>query len=111
MSVKDGVSRPILTGSGDDDFPDISADGSRLVYSNRRERFSIVLSDPESGEHRMLHESRQMVLAPELSADRSDIAFFSVTLTGGVQLFMLPLFGGTPTQVTNDPLATHAIPR
>ncbi len=111
VSVKDGVSRPILTGSGDDDFPDISADGSRLIYSNRRERFSIVLSDPESGEHRMLHESRQMVLAPELSPDRSDIAFFSVALTGGVQLFTLPLSGGTPTKVTNDPLATHAIPR
>ena len=111
VSVRDGVSRPILTGSGDDDFPDISSDGSRLIYSNRRERYSIVRSDPGSGEHRTLHQSRQLILAPELSPNRSKIAFFSLARTGGIQIFTLPLSGGTPTQVTTDSLATHAIPR
>lgn len=111
VSVADGESRPLLTGSGDDDFPDISADGTRLIYSNRRERFAIVRSDTATGQNRTLHESRQMVLAPELSPDRTAIAFFALSRGGGVQLFTMPLEGGTPTQVTDDPLATHAIPR
>ena len=111
VDIGDGESRPILTGSGDDDFPEISADGSRLIYSNRRERFAIIRSDTRSGTDSVLHESRQMILAPELSPDRTKIAYFTVARTGGVQIFTKPLAGGAPVQVTSDPLATHAIPR
>ena len=111
VNVNDGTSLPLLTGSGDDDFPDISADGTRLIYSNRRERFAIVLSDVASGQNRTLHESRQMIVAPELSPDRNQVAFMALARSGGVQLYTMPLSGGPPVQVTKDPLATHAIPR
>lgn len=111
VRIKDGTSRPLLTGSGDDDFPDISSDGSRLIYSNRRERFTIVRSDLDNEREENLHESRQFVLAPELSPDLSRIAFFGVVREGGVQLMTMPTDGGASVQVTSDPLAIHAIPR
>ncbi|MDJ0710072.1 MAG: winged helix-turn-helix domain-containing protein [Woeseiaceae bacterium] len=111
VNVDDGTARPLLTGSGDDDFPDVSADGTKLIYSNRRERFAVVRSDAESGQNDTLHESRQLIIAPELSPDRTQIAFMALARGGGVQLYTMPLSGGTPMQVTRDSLATHAIPR
>ena len=111
VDIDDGSSRPLLSGSGDDDFPDISADGRQLVYSNRRERFAITLSDPAADKHRILHESRRVLLGPELSPDQSEIAYFSLAHDGGVQLFTMSLSEGSPKQITSDPLATHAIPR
>ena len=111
VDLENGESKPLLSGSGDDDFPDISADGRQLVYSNRRERFALILSDPDTGEHRLIHESRQLLLAPELSPDHGTIVYFSVARDGGVQIFTIPLVGGAPAQISSDPLATHAIPR
>ena len=111
VNIDDGTSHPLLTGSGDDDFPDISSDGTRLVYSNRRERFALMLSHPDTGQHTVLHESRQLVLGPELSPNRNTVAFFGLTNDGAVQLFKMPLSAGSPMQLTFDPQATHAIPR
>lgn len=111
VDIDGGTSKPLLSGSGDDDFPDISADGKQLVYSNRRERFAVTLSDPEADTHRTLHESRHMILGPELSPDRSGLAFFAMARDGGMQLFTMSLFDAAPKQITFDPLATHAIPR
>lgn len=111
FNIDEGSSVPLLTGSGDDNFPDISADGTRLVYSNRRERFALMRSNPASGQHTVMHESRQLLVGPELSPDRSTVAFFGMTNAGAVQLFKMPLTEGPPTQLTSDAQATHAIPR
>jgi len=111
LDIESGASSPLLSGSGDDDFPDISADGGQLVYSNRRERFSITLSDPDADEHRVLHQSRSAVLAPEVSPDGSEVAFFAQARDGGFQIFTMPLSEDSPAQITSDPLATHALPR
>lgn len=111
VRVADKSSRALLTGSGDDDYPDISADGRRMVYSNSRERYSLLESNPHEDSERVLHESRQMLLGPELSPDQETVAYFSPSRTGGMQLFTIPVSGSVPRQVTSDPLATHAIPR
>ncbi|MCH9695244.1 MAG: winged helix-turn-helix domain-containing protein [Gammaproteobacteria bacterium] len=111
VSIDSGTARPLLTGSGDDNFPDISSNGKKLVYSNRRERFAIVRSHLASGRHTVLHESRQLLIGPELSPDRNMIAFFGLTSDGAVQLFKMPVSGGSPLQLTFDTQATHAIPR
>lgn len=111
VNVADGSTRPLLFGSGDDDFPDISADGRQLIYSSRRERFALVRSGPDDMQQQELHKSRQMVLAPELSPDRTEIAFFAMAPDGGMQLYKMPVSGGAPKKLTSDPLATHAIPR
>lgn len=111
VRIADKSSHALLTGSGDDDYPDISADGRHLVYSNSRERFLLLESNPRDGSERVVHESRHMLVGPELSPDHETIAYFSTSRTGGVQLFTIPVSGETPRQVTTDPFATHAIPR
>ena len=104
-------SRAMLTGSGDDDFPDFSPDGERIIYSNSRERFTLLRSDPRSDSHTTLHESRQPLIGPELSPDHETIVLFGLARPGGVQLMTIPLEGGSPTALTSDALAAHAIPR
>ncbi len=111
VNLDEGTSHPLLTGSGDDNFPDISSDGTRLVYSNRRERFALVISHLDTGQHTVLHESRQLLLGPELSPKRDTVAFFGFASDGAVHLFKMPLSGGSPMQLTFDSQATHAIPR
>jgi Tol biopolymer transport system component/DNA-binding winged helix-turn-helix (wHTH) protein len=111
VNVAGNTAEAVLAGSGDDDFPDVSADGTQLVYSNTREHFTLLESNPVNGEERVLHESRQMVLAPEISPEGSRIAYFAAARSGGMQVFSLPVDGGAPSQLTTDPLAAHAIPR
>lgn len=105
------MSRPLLTGSGDDDFPDFSPDGVRLAYSNSRERFVLLRSDFRTGEEDRLYESRLTLLGPELSPDRQTIAFFGEVTTGGFQIHTIPAAGGDIATVTSAPGVAHALPR
>lgn len=111
VNPRERTSEALLIGSGDDDFPDISADGARVIYSNSRERFVLLQTDPLSGAERVLHESRLTLVGPELSPDGATIALFGPAASGGVQLVTLPLSGGPVHQLTSDPSAVHALPR
>ena len=106
-----GLSRVLLTGSGDDNFPDFSPDAARLAYSNSRERFVLLATNLQTGEETHLHESRLVLLGPELSPDQETIAFFGEARTGGFQLFSLPVAGGDVLSITSDPEVAHALPR
>lgn len=111
VNPSDGTATALLVGSGDDDFPDLSSNGERIIYSNSRERFLVLRSDPETGVERVLHESRLTLIGPELSPDGERIVLFGPASTGGIQLLTLPIEGGTVDVITSDPAATHAIPR
>ena len=105
------MSRALLTGSGDDDFPDFSPDGARLAYSNSRERYVLLRSEPRTGNESRLYESRLALLGPELSPDRQTIAFFGAATAGGFQLLTIPVAGGEIASITSDPETAHALPR
>ena len=111
VDPRERTSRALLVGSGDDDFPDISADGKRIVYSNSRERFVLLRQDIETGREKVLHESRLALIGPELSPDGDTIALFGPVATGGVQLFTVPVSGGSVKMITADAAAMHALPR
>ncbi len=111
VDPRDRTSKALLIGSGDDDFPDISADGKRVLYSNSRERFVLLVKDPESSAEKVLHESRLTLVGPELSPDGTTVALFGPAASGGVQLLTVPLSGGGARRLTSDPAAIHALPR
>ncbi|MEM7282728.1 MAG: winged helix-turn-helix domain-containing protein [Pseudomonadota bacterium] len=111
VDVETKSSDALLIGSGNDDFPDISADGKTLMYSNDRHRFAIVQTTPSTGRHKLLHESRQTLLGPELSPNGERLAFFGSARAGGIQLFSLNIKNNTIETETSDPLSSHAIPR
>ena len=100
----------LLTSSGDDDFPDLSADGSRLIYSNQRERFTLLSSNPRDGRETVLHESRLLLVGPELSVDGETLVFFGGSRSGGFQISTIPTVGGEPTEITSNADALHALP-
>lgn len=100
----------LIVSSSDDDFPEYSADGSRLIYSNRRERYILQVTDTMNGSSEILFESRLLMLGPELSSDGKTIAFFAEYPAGGVQIYTLPLVGGEPRAITSNTDAMHALP-
>ena len=103
-------SQPLLSGSGDDNFPDLSRDGRFVIYANGRERFSLMLTEPETGAERVLQGARLPMLHPRLSPDGHLVAYFAEVADGSFQLFTLPLAGGTPTARTADGRVMHALP-
>ena len=111
VDPREHTSKALLVGSGDDDFPDISADGKRIVYSNSRERFVLLRQNVETLREHVLQESRLMLVGPEVSPDGDTIALFGPVATGSVQLLTMPVSGGSVEMVTTDPAAAHALPR
>ncbi len=103
-------SQPLLSGSGDDNFPDLSRDGRFVIYANGRERFSLMLTEPETGAERVLQGVRLPMLHPRLSPDGHLVAYCAEVADGSFQLFTLPLAGGTPTARTADGRVMHALP-
>lgn len=111
VELDDGTARPLLAGSGDDVEPHISSDGRQLIYTNSRNRFVLTETDLNSGDHRDIFETRHVLLAPELSPDKSIIAFFTYASIGGLQIFTVPLAGGSPSMITHEPELINAIPQ
>lgn len=111
VDVASKEAKALLVGSGDDDFPDISPGGDRVIYSNTRQHMFLVASDPESKSERILHESRGLLVGPTLSPDRGSIAFAGAAATGGVQIFTLAVDGGLPKLLTHNPLDANALPQ
>lgn len=70
-----GEPQPLTTGAGDDDWPAISADGSRIVFTNVRNSWELRIKDP-AGDERTLLQRPTEVLFPRFSPDGSRIAFF-----------------------------------
>lgn len=67
---------PLTTGAGEDDEPDLARDGRRLVYSNVRKSWTLVIGNAEGGEDRALLERRTEVVFPQFSPDGRSITFF-----------------------------------
>jgi Tol biopolymer transport system component/DNA-binding winged helix-turn-helix (wHTH) protein len=111
VEVASKKAEALLVGSGDDDFPDISPDSDRIIYSNTRQRMYLVASHPESKSERILHESRGLLVGPSLSPDRNTIAFAGEASTGSFQIFTVPVAGGLPTLLTHNPLDANALPQ
>ena len=111
VDAESGNAEPVLVSSGDDDFADVSIDGRRIIYSNTREHYSLIMTDAASGEDTTLYESRLMMFGPELSPDGGTIAFFGAALGGGTQIYVMPAVDGLPTPLSRDPFDNNALPR
>ncbi|MGI9204962.1 MAG: winged helix-turn-helix domain-containing protein [Woeseiaceae bacterium] len=110
VNVNDQTEEVLLTSSGNDNFPDLSANGQRLIYSNYSELFSLVKTNPDDGSEQLLHESRLRIVGPELSPDGQSLAFFGGSRIGGIQLFRMSANGSEAVEVTDNPGAAHALP-
>jgi Tol biopolymer transport system component/DNA-binding winged helix-turn-helix (wHTH) protein len=95
-----GMPEPVLKSSGEDTNPEISRDGSKLIYTNTRNYWVLTLQDMASGEVQELRGTRTDMYFPSFSPKDNRIAFFATVDGGDIHLFTVLKDGKELTQVT-----------
>jgi serine/threonine protein kinase len=100
VPVAGGEPQPVLGGTGEDTDPEISRDGRRLIYTNTRNNYSIMVTDPISGRQKELYQSRSALVDPSFSPERDEVLFFGFAEGGGIHLYTVNTDGGNLKQLT-----------
>ena len=111
VPVAGGEPRAVLQSPGDDGEPALSPDGRSLVYTNTKERHTLTLTDPETGESQTLLQSRRMIFGPTASPFGDEIAYFGPASNGEYRIFAVGLDGTPPRAVTNEPGTMDSVPQ
>jgi serine/threonine protein kinase len=90
----------LLQGAGEDTEPELSRDGTKLVYTNTRNYFILTLWNPATNQSRELREARYDITNPSFSPHKDKIAFFEIIDNGEVQIYTIEPDGSNLTQVT-----------
>jgi Tol biopolymer transport system component len=91
---------PVLTSAGEDTEPEISRDGRKLIFTNKRSNYSVIISNPAAGESRTLRETRGVTVDASFSPDGNKILFFGISEAGDLQIFSINADGSNLTQIT-----------
>ena len=95
-----GKPEPVLVSAGEDTEPEISRDGTKLIYTNTRNSFILTLWNPDTNQTRELMEARYELTDPSFSPVAGTISFFLVENNGDIQIHTLDRNGGNSIQVT-----------
>src|SRR4029453_10921847 len=82
IPVSGGSPEALTTGAGQDLDPEVSSDGRRLLFTNVKRIWSLVVHDTHTGSRRTLLETRTSLQSPRFSWDGGQIAFFGKTAGG-----------------------------
>jgi Tol biopolymer transport system component len=104
VPAQGGALKSVLVGAGEDTDPEFARNGRRLVYTNTRTSFALVVQDASTRRTRELFESRTDVVFPSFSPPGDRIAFFQVTGDGDVHVFTISAQGRDLTQITRGHL-------
>ena len=102
VPVSGGEPEAILVSTGEDTDPEISRDGRRLLYTNTRNSFAVMITEPTSGQQRELFQSRSDLVDPSFSPQGDRILFFGFAEGGGVHLYTVNVDGTKLTQLTRN---------
>jgi Tol biopolymer transport system component/imidazolonepropionase-like amidohydrolase len=103
LDSRGGEARAITDGLGDDRLPDMSDDGSRVVFqSYRKGIWDIWMVDPDGSNLTALTEGPFDDREPSFSPDGSRVAFSS-DRSGSYDIWVLELETGALTQLTSSP--------
>ncbi len=95
-----GKPEPVLISAGEDTDPEISRDGTKLIYTNTRNSFIPTLMNLVTKQTRELSEVRNFPVDPSFSPQGDKIAFFALAEGGESHIFTLGVDGHNLTQVT-----------
>lgn len=101
VAVSGGEPQPVFQGAGEDTDPEISRDGSHLIYTNTRNTFILTLWNPVTNQTRELKETRYDLTDPSFSPQGDKISFFVIENDGDVQVRTIDTDGGNLIQVTS----------
>jgi Tol biopolymer transport system component/DNA-binding winged helix-turn-helix (wHTH) protein len=76
VPAKGGTPQPLTTGLGDDQHPDVAANGKQLLYTTTRFEAQFIVSDPATGQQQEIFRHRRLVAFPRVSPDGKYITFF-----------------------------------
>jgi serine/threonine protein kinase/Tol biopolymer transport system component len=105
-----GRPEPVLISPGEDTDPEVSRDGTKLIYTNAHHSYAITLLNPATKQSRELWEGRTMYCDPSFSPQGDKIAFFALSDEGDSHIFTLGVDGRNLTQVTRDKGGPNAFP-
>jgi dipeptidyl aminopeptidase/acylaminoacyl peptidase len=95
----------LTTSSGEDEQPNLSRDGSRIVFVSYRSGAPRLWTMDSTGANQTALETGSATYVPEMAPawnpDGSKIVYTS-TRSGLSQVFVIPATGGTPVQLTNE---------
>lgn len=94
INATSGETEKLSAGAGGYTDVTISGDGSRLAYSFVRPISRLIRSNFSTGVHRVLHESRDGMALPVVSADGTSVVYFYDNV------YVVPSAGGDPVQLT-----------
>ncbi len=109
MDAAGGEPRALTSGSGEDSEADVSADGLRLVYANRKTTYLLRALEPATGARRIVLERRHMVTHPSFSPDGAQLTYF--TQEGRTfRVFASRADGSGERQLEVDPREGYVLP-
>jgi Tol biopolymer transport system component len=110
IPVSGGTPEALTTGAGQDLDPEVSSHGGRLLFTNVKRTWSLVVHDTHTGSRRTLLETRTSLQCPRFSWDGRQIAFFGKTASGDTHVFTVDADGGNLFQVTTGPHGLNIMP-
>ena len=105
-----GRAEPLTTGAGEDYEAAISPHGWKLIYTNARTRWSLMLMDAASGAERELLTQREMIGSPSFSPGTIKGSHSSKPVDDSTHLFVAAADGGAPEQITHGTSQDNAFP-
>jgi serine/threonine protein kinase/dipeptidyl aminopeptidase/acylaminoacyl peptidase len=111
IAASGGAPQPVLQGAGEDTDPELSRDGSKLIYTNTRNSFILTLWNPATNMKRELMEARYDITDPSFSPQADRISFFLVENDGDFQLHTIDPDGGNSVEVTRTKGERNIHPR
>jgi Tol biopolymer transport system component/DNA-binding winged helix-turn-helix (wHTH) protein len=110
IRVGGGEPEPMTSGAGEDRDPQLSLDGSRLIYTNVRNSFSLELLNTSTGRKTSLATRRTTIAGPRFSPQGDRITFFHET-DAGTHLWTFDVEGHDLRQITAGEGERHILPR
>jgi Tol biopolymer transport system component len=93
----------LTSGAGPDDTPSVARDGS-IVFINSRARSSLTLYNLADGQTREILNHSWYIWSPVFSPSRRELAFSRAEQDGSWHIWIAPLDGGAPRQLTSGAL-------
>lgn len=111
IPISGGTPEALTTGAGQDLDPEVSSDGQRLLFTNVKRIWSLVVHDTHNGSRRTLLEARTSLQCPRFSWDGRQIAFFGKNASGDTHVFTVDADGSNLLQVTTGSRGINIMPQ